>query len=169
MEDFKKLFLHFIFICLEDTEGLLSSLGALGFVRDNIETNGFRERTALSNGDNITVLYSECRGAMGSNVLVPFLKTTVLLDVVQVVSSDNDGPLHLGRHNLSDKNSSTDGNISCEGALLVDEAALNSRIGGLDSKTYVLNEAHGLGFGRTNGALSRNEDGILLLVSLFVL
>jgi hypothetical protein len=138
-------------------------------VGDNIETNGFGEGAALSDGDNITVLDSEGWGAMGGDVLVPFLKTTVLLDVVQVVSSDDDSPLHLGGHNLSIQNSSTDGNISGEGALLVNEAALNSRIRSLDSKTNVLDETQGLGTGRTYGTLSRNEDGILLLVSLFVL
>lgn len=37
---------------------------------------------------------------MDRHVLVPLLKTVVLADVVQVVTSDNDGPLHLhlGHH-----------------------------------------------------------------------
>lgn len=37
---------------------------------------------------------------MDRDVLVPLLKTVVLADVMQVVTSDNDGPLHLhfGHH-----------------------------------------------------------------------
>lgn len=37
---------------------------------------------------------------MDRDVLVPFLKAVVLADVMQVVTSDNDGPLHLhfGHH-----------------------------------------------------------------------
>lgn len=106
---------------------------------------------------------------MGGNVLVPFLKTTVLLDVVQIVSSDNDRSLHLGGHDLSHQNSSTDGNISGEGALLVDVVSLSGSIGSLDSKTNVLHEAHGLLAGSLDAALASDENSILLLVRLFVL
>lgn len=37
---------------------------------------------------------------MDRDVLVPFLKAVVLADVMQVITSDNDGPLHLhfGHH-----------------------------------------------------------------------
>lgn len=37
------------------------------------------------------------------HVLVPLLKTVVLADVVQVIASDHDGPLHLhlGHHTCS--------------------------------------------------------------------
>lgn len=37
---------------------------------------------------------------MDRDVLVPLLKTVVLADIMQVVASDNDGPLHLhfGHH-----------------------------------------------------------------------
>ncbi len=42
----------------------------------------------------------EARGEVDRHVLMPFLKTVVLADVMQVVPSDDDGPLHLhlGHH-----------------------------------------------------------------------
>ena len=155
---------------LEDTERLLSGLGTLRLVSQDIETNRLGKGTALSNGDNVSILDRvKGRRAVGSNVLVSLLKTTVLLDVVQVVSSDNDRSLHLCGHYLSLENSSADGNISSKGALFVDVASFNSRIRGLDSKPNVLDESHGLLAGSLDTAFPGYEDGILLLVSLFVL
>lgn len=42
----------------------------------------------------------EARGEVDRHVLMPLLKTVVLADVMQVVPSDDDGPLHLhlGHH-----------------------------------------------------------------------
>jgi len=154
---------------LENTEGLLSGLGTFGLVGDNIESNGLGKRAALTNSDNISFLDGEGGTAVGSDVLVSLFETTVLSDVVKVVSSHNDCSLHLGGDDLSLEDSSSDGNISGEGALLVDEGSLNSGVGGLDSETYVLDETHGLLAGASNGTLAGNENGILLLVCLFVL
>mmetsp|Transcript_19250 Transcript_19250/g.47603 ORF Transcript_19250/g.47603 Transcript_19250/m.47603 type:complete len:205 (+) Transcript_19250:105-719(+) len=136
---------------------------------DNVESDRLGKRTALTNGDNISVLDSKSWRAVSGDVLVSFLVTTVLSDVVQVVSSDNDGSLHLGGHDLSLEDSSTDGDTSSEGALLVDIRSLNGGIGGLDTETNVLDEAHGLGARRLDSTLSCYKDGILLLVGLFVL
>lgn len=165
-----KFFLCFYYASyLEGAEGLLNT-SSLRLVRQNIETDRLGKRAALSNGDNITVLNSlKGRRAVGRNVLVPLLKTTVLDNVVQVIPSDNDRSLHLGGHDLSLENSSTDGNISSEGALLVDIVAFNSEIRGLDSKTDALYESHGLLAGRLHIALASDENGILLLIRLFSL
>ena len=38
---------------------------------------------------------------------------------MEVVSSDDDSPVHLGGNDLSGKDAATDGNIASEGALLV--------------------------------------------------
>ena len=156
-------------VCLEDTEGLLSGLGTLRFVSDNVESNGLGKGTALSNGNDISFLDREGRTAVGSNVLVSLFETTVLSDVVKVVSSYDDSSLHLSGNDLSIEDSSSDGDVSNEGALLVDEASLDGSVGGLDSKSDTLNKAHRLLLGSSNSALSGNENGILLLVSLFVL
>jgi len=106
---------------------------------------------------------------VGSNVLVPLLKTTVLGDVVQVIPSDNDCSLHLGGHDLSHQNSTTDGRTTSEGALLVNVHSLNGLVGCLDAQTDVFHKAHGLRACVLNVALAGNENGILLLVRLFVL
>ena len=136
---------------------------------DNVETDRLGKRAALSNGDDISVLDSKGRGAVGGNVLVSLLETTVLLNVVKVVSSDDDCSLHLGGDDLSNQNSSSDGNISSKWALLVDIVSLDGSVRGLDSKTNVLDETHWLLARSLDVALAGNEDCILLLVSLFVL
>lgn len=106
---------------------------------------------------------------MGGNILVSLLKTTVLSDVVQIVSADDNCSLHLGRDHLSLEDSSTNRNISSEWALLVHVWVFNGGIRSLDAKSNVLHETHGLLAGRANGTLTSDKDGILLLVSLFVL
>lgn len=106
---------------------------------------------------------------MSSNILVPFLVTTVLGNVMQIIPSDDDGSLHLGGDNLSLQNSSTNRNVSNKGALFVNITSLDSSIRGLNSKANVLDETHGLGTRCTDIALASNEDSILLLVCLFVL
>jgi hypothetical protein len=135
------------FIYLKNTEGLLSGLGTLGLVCDNVKANSLGKGAALTNGDDISILDCESRRAVGSDILVSLLVTTVLSDVVQIISADDDCSLHLGRDDLSLQNSSTDGNVSSEGTLLVNVASLNGGIGSLDSKTNVLDETHGLGTG----------------------
>lgn len=167
MNFFFILLLYFYY--LEDTEGLLSADNILGFVGDDVESNSLGKRTALSDSDNISVLNRKGRRAVSRDVRVSLLVTTVLSDVVQVVSSDDDGSLHLGGDDKSLEDSSTDGNISGKGALLVNKVCLNSSIGSLDTKTNALDETHGLGLGSIDSALSCHKDGILLLVRLFVL
>ena len=94
-------------MCLEDTEGLLSGLGTARFVCDDVESNGLGKGTALSDGDNISCLDSEGRTAVGSDVLVSLFETTVLSDVVKVVSSHDDSSLHLSGDDLSSEDSSS--------------------------------------------------------------
>lgn len=133
----------------------------------NVEPNSLGQRTALSNGNNITFLNIECRGAMNRNILMPLLETTVLGNVMKVIPAYNNGTLHLVGDNLSLENTSTDGNVSGEGALLVNVISLDSSIGGLDSKSYGAGETKGLG--ALDYALAGDEDCVLALVSLFVL
>jgi len=157
-------------LSLEHTEGLLSGL-CVGsrVVGYNIEPNSLAQRTALSNGNNITLLYIESRRAVSSNILVPLLKTTVLDNVMKVVPTNNNGTLHLGGHDHTSEDTSTDGYVSSEGALLVNVVSLNGSIGGLDSETDGLGETHGFLTLDSNNALAGYEYGVLALVSLFVL
>ena len=52
-------------------------------------------------------------------------KSIIFLDIVQVVSPDDNGSLHL--HALHDprENATTNADIPCEGTLLVDVCTLN--------------------------------------------
>lgn len=136
---------------------------------DNIETDRLGKRTALTDGDDISVLDRECRRAMSGNILVSLFKATVFSNVVQVVSADNDCSLHLGGDDLSLEDSSANRDISREWTFLVNVRILKGRIGGLDTQTNILDETHGLLAGRTDGTFTSDKDSILLLVRLFVL
>lgn len=49
---------------------------------------------------------------------------TVLLDEAKVITTDNYSAAHLGGDDNTLENAATDGDIACEGALLVDVGAL---------------------------------------------
>lgn len=102
-------------------------------------------------------------------VLVTFLKTTVFRNVVQVVSSDNNGSLHLSRDDKSLKNTAANRDVACEWAFLVYIIPFDSGSGGFNSETYRLGESHSLGALDADSALASHKDCILLLVSLFIL
>lgn len=65
-----------------------------------VESHSFGEGSALADSHDITFSNTgECRRAMNGEVSVSLLKPVVLLDVMQVVSSDNNSSLHLGCNN----------------------------------------------------------------------
>lgn len=74
---------------------------------------------------------------MGRNVSVTLLKTLVLADPMQVVLANNDGLPHLGGDDDAAEETTTDGNVSSEWALLVDVGALDGLARGLDTETDV--------------------------------
>lgn len=83
------------------------------------KTYSLAQRPALANGDLVTILNTESRGNVGGEVLVALLVTGVLGDEVQVLSSDNDGSVHLGGNDGAGQDTATDGDHTGEGALLV--------------------------------------------------
>lgn len=84
-----------------ESEGLLGAAGvSLGLNLDHVEADGLGEGSALADGHDVTLLNTgEGGGAVSGQVLVSLLESVVLLDVMQVVSSDNDGSSHLSRNN----------------------------------------------------------------------
>ena len=62
----------------------------------------------MSNSDNISFLNSESWGNVGGEGLVSLLESVVLLNVMQVVSSDDNGSSHLGGHNHTLEDLSSD-------------------------------------------------------------
>jgi len=61
----------------------------------NIEVNSLGQRSALSNQDNVTFLDSESRGAVSRDVSVSFFVSVVFGDVVEIIPSDDNSPLHF--------------------------------------------------------------------------
>lgn len=162
--------LLYYYSLLKHTEGLLSGHSVNGrLVSNNIEADRLAEWTALSNSNYVTILHVEGRRAVHCNVLVPLLETSVLGNVVQVVSANDNGTLHLGGDNQSLENATTNRDAAGKGALLVNVVAFNSLVGSLESKTNRLGVTHGLLVSAANHTLTCHKDGILALVGLFVL
>jgi hypothetical protein len=83
----------------EEAELLFAGvLLSLALDLDDVEADGLGEGFALANSDDVTLLDSgESGGAVSGEVLVSLLESVVLGDVVEVISSDDDGSSHLGR------------------------------------------------------------------------
>jgi len=135
----------------------------------DIELDSLGQWTALTDSYNVTLLNGEAGAAMGMNVLVTLLETTVLLNVMEVVPPHDDSALHLRRDDKSLQDLTANGDIASEGALLVDVRSLDGRVGGLDAQADILDPSHGLDLLGIDVALTGDEDGILGLVCLFVL
>lgn len=82
---------------------------------------------------------------MGGKVLVSLLVSSILGDIVEVLSSDDDSVGHLGRVDDTVKDSASNRDIASEGALLVDVGAVDGLIGGLETETDILVPSLSLG------------------------
>eukprot|EP00349_Pseudokeronopsis_sp_Brazil_P010564 CAMPEP_0202971630 /NCGR_PEP_ID=MMETSP1396-20130829/28813_1 /ASSEMBLY_ACC=CAM_ASM_000872 /TAXON_ID= /ORGANISM="Pseudokeronopsis sp., Strain Brazil" /LENGTH=195 /DNA_ID=CAMNT_0049701183 /DNA_START=44 /DNA_END=628 /DNA_ORIENTATION=+ len=155
---------------LEDTEDLLDveCLVDCREVFNDVESDGLGKRSALANSYDVTFSnIEERRGAVNRHVSVLLGETTVLREVLQVISSDNEGSLHLVGNNHGLQNSTTDGDIASKWALLVNVVTLNRGLGGLEAKADALVVSHAFLRLLAKNSLLANEDGILLLVCLF--
>lgn len=138
-----------------------------GFDFQDVETHGLGERTALTDGHDVTFLDTERWRHVGGDVLVTLLETLVLLHKVQVITTHDDRALHLGRQNDTLEDTTTDRDVAGEWTLLVDVLPFNGRLWRLEAKTDFLVETWtGL---LARELLRREEDAILLLERLFVL
>jgi hypothetical protein len=84
-----------------------------------IPTYSLRKRSALANGNLVTLLNTESGGNVGGEVLVALLVTRVLGDEVKVLSSDNQSSVHLGGNDGAGQDTATNGDETGERALLV--------------------------------------------------
>lgn len=116
---------------------LLLGLGVGGNLQD-VESNGLGDWSTLTNGNDVTDLNTESWGNVNWDVLVSLLVSVVLWNVVQVVSSDDDGTVHLGGDNDTSQNLTTNGNQTGERTLLVNVGAVDSGLWGLETQTSVL-------------------------------
>jgi hypothetical protein len=63
---------------------------------DDVEFDGLGKWSALANGDDVSDLGStEAWSAVSWQVVVSFLESIVLLDVMKVISSEDDGSAHF--------------------------------------------------------------------------
>jgi len=145
---------------LLDVNGLVSNL----LVNlDNVESNGLGQRSALADGDDIAFTEEESRGAVCCDILVTLFVPLVLPNILQVATTDNNGALHLGRHNDTLQNASANRNIAGEWALFVDVGAFDSSLRGLEAETDVLGPASLLDGLLADNLLGADEDSVLLL------
>ena len=64
---------------------------------NDVESHGLGEWSALADSDDISGLgSSEAWGAMSWEVVMSLFESIVLLDIVKVISSKNDGSAHFG-------------------------------------------------------------------------
>lgn len=114
----------------------------------------------LTNGNLVTDLNTERWGAVSHQVLVSSLVSVVLWDVVKVLSSNDNGTCHLGRDDPAGEDTSTDGDGTGPGALLVNVLSVDGGRGSLESQTDILVPPPVSG-GLADG-LGVVEDGLLL-------
>ena len=122
---------------LETGETLLSSRSSRHDTK-NIETHSLREWPALSNRHSVTFVATEARRDVCSDVCVALLVTLIFLNVMKVISADDESAVHLCALDLTAENTTADRHITGEGALLVDVVALDRFLRGLET------EANGL-------------------------
>jgi hypothetical protein len=67
---------------------------------EKYSTYSLGQRTALADGNPVTLLNTESGGDVSRQVLVALLVTVVLGDVVKVFTADDDGTVHLGGDDL---------------------------------------------------------------------
>jgi len=92
---------------LEFGERFLGSWGLVDL--QHVEADSLGEGSAFSNSNNISESYiTEAWGKMDRHVTVSLFKTVVFLDVVQVITTDDNSPLHLHFLDNSSQNTTTD-------------------------------------------------------------
>jgi len=62
---------------------------------EHVEVDGFGEGPAFSDDGDVSDFDVESGGAVGGQVSMPLFVAIVFGDVVEVVPSDDDGPLHF--------------------------------------------------------------------------
>ena len=77
--------------CSEENEDFLDvTFDTLDFLAENVEANSLGDWSALAYSHHITLLKTESWGAMARDGLMTFLESVVLLDVMEVITSDDD-------------------------------------------------------------------------------
>jgi hypothetical protein len=87
---------------------------------EGVVSNSLGDWSALSNGEDISDSNSlESWGKMGRKVVMSLLESVIFLDVMEIISSQDDGSSHLGGKDDTFTDSSSDGNVRSEWAFFV--------------------------------------------------
>jgi len=87
---------------------------------ENVVSNGLGDWSALSDGEDISDSNSlESWGKMGRKVVMSLLESVIFLDIMEVISSQDDSSSHLGGKDDTFTDSSSDRNVRSEWAFLV--------------------------------------------------
>jgi len=104
----------------------------------NVEADSLAKGFAFTDDDDVSFLDWESWGAVDWNVSVPLFVSVVLWNVVKIISSDNDGSLHLGWDADTLEDSSSDWDVAGEWAFLINVGGFDGLLGGSESKSDVL-------------------------------
>ena len=101
---------------------------------EGVVSNGLGDWSALSNGEDISDSNSlESWGKMGRKVVMSLLESVIFLDVMEIISSQDDGSSHLGGKDDTFTDSSSDGNVRGEWAFLVNKSTFHGGSWGFET------------------------------------
>lgn len=137
---------------------------------DHVELDRLGEGAALAHGHDVALSHVlEAGGAVSSELVVALLESSVLGDILEVVTANDDGALHLVGHDDALQDAAADGDVAGEGALLVHVGALDGGLGGLEAQADGLVVAGGLATLAAEHTLGAEEHTVLLLERLLSL
>ena len=124
-----------LILCSEHDE-CLSNITFNSFLLDSqsVESDSLGDRSALTDGNDITNSSSgESRGKMSGHVLMSLLESVVLLNVVEVISSEDNSSAHLIGEDDTFEDSASDGNWGSERTLVIDVLSGHCLLGSLET------------------------------------
>ena len=138
----------FFWCCSEHDEGLSDvALHKLLLDSEHVEPDSLAEWSALTYGDDIADLCSsEGWAQVCWQVVMSLLKSVILFDVMQVISSQNHCSLHLVRQHDTLEDSSSDTHVRGEWTLLINVFTSLGIKWSLETETNLLRESLNLDF-----------------------
>ena len=137
---------------------------------ENVVSNGLGDWSALSDGEDISDSNSlESWGKMGRKVVMSLLESVIFLDIMEVISSQDDSSSHLGGKDDTFTDSSSDRNVRSEWAFLVNILTLHGVGWGFETESnlFVISAGFFSLLGEDFFRVIENSE--LLLESSFVL
>ena len=104
----------------------------------HVEMDGFCERSAFSDEDDISFFDCESWGAMGWDVSMSLFISIVFGDIVEIISSHNDCSLHFGGDDDTLQDLASNGDVAGEGTFFIDVVALDGFLWGFEVQSDIL-------------------------------